>query len=218
MTRMPGVRIAGLLLAAGRGRRFDASGRQDKLLQRLPGASSHDAAPNPPLRVAEQACRRLREGTQAVLAVIRPDAPAALREALLSGGAELSVCPDADQGMGHSLAHAVRAARERWPDLQGVLVMPADMPWVQADSVRAVAEALMSGRTNAQCGIVIAITAQGERGHPVGFDERHFDALQALQGDAGARKMLTLLNPVTLVLDDPGIVRDVDTPEDLETP
>lgn len=235
MTQTADIRTAGLLLAAGRGRRFDASGQQDKLLQPIAdesaaqlsmtaGAASvpeKDGAAQASKPVAARACEALGAGTQAVLTVIRPDAPEALRKALHDAGAMVTVCPDADEGMGHSLAHAMREARVRWPHLQAVLVMPADMPWVRDESVRAIARALEEQAPqsdDSHPGIVIALTPSGERGHPVGFDARHFDALEALRGDAGARSLLARLRPVRIVLDDPGIVRDVDTPEDLETP
>ena len=130
-------------------------------------------------------------GSDAVLAVVRPQAPIALQQALREAGACVTVCEDADLGMGHSLAHAVREARARWPHLQALLVMPADMPWVQPVSVQAVAQALVQV-TGAQpaCGIVVPVTPTGQRGHPGGFDARHFDALAALYGDAGALPLL----------------------------
>jgi molybdenum cofactor cytidylyltransferase len=235
MTQAADIRTVGLLLAGGRGRRFDASGQQDKLLQALAGESAakrgmtaasesvpqKDEAAQAWKPVAARACAALGAGTQAVLAVIRPDAPEALRKALHDAGAMVTVCPDADEGMGHSLAHAMREARVRWPHLQAVLVMPADMPWVRDESVRAIARAVEEQavqRDDSHPGIVIALTPLGERGHPVGFDARHFHALQSLRGDAGARSLLARLDPIRIFLDDPGIVRDVDTPEDLETP
>lgn len=195
----------GLLLAAGRGRRFDASGQQDKLLQPMIASGRSDRV------VASQACERLRAGTQAVLAVIRPDAPATLGDALRAASATVVVCADADLGMGHSLAHAVRSARTLWPELKAVLVMPADLPWVAPQSVQAVSQAVMAGPES----IVVPVTPTGERGHPVGFESRHFEALERLTGDAGARALLATHPVGRILLQDPGIVRDVDTPADL---
>lgn len=228
----PPVRCVGLLLAAGRGRRFDASGQQDKLLQVLratgaaysPGGSHPGPAsqtpralsptPRPDVhvpRVASQACERLSAGTDAVLAVIRPDAPPLLREVLEAARATVVVCPQADQGMGHSLAHALRSARARWTGLDSVLVMPADLPWVLPETVRTVAHALREGDDS----IVVPVAESGERGHPVGFAARHFDAMSQLTGDAGARALLAQHPVRRILLHDPGILRDIDTPGDL---
>ncbi|MGA7779576.1 MAG: nucleotidyltransferase family protein, partial [Paraburkholderia sp.] len=44
----------------------------------------------------------------------------------------------------------------------------------------------------------------------------HRDALRALDGDTGARALLTEHPVARLDVDDPGILRDVDTPEDLQ--
>lgn len=198
-----GVRCAAILLAAGRGRRFDPTGHQDKLLQA--GAGTLKC-------VAARACASLAGATDAVLAVVRPEASIALTEALQAEGASVTVCEQADLGMGHSLAHAVREARLRWPTLEALLVMPADMPWVKISSALAVVQTLNS---QPRSGIVVPVTPEGVRGHPVGFDRRHFDALESLQGDAGARHLLQSEAVQRVVLDDPGIMRDVDTPQDL---
>jgi molybdenum cofactor cytidylyltransferase len=197
-----GVRCVGLLLAAGRGRRFDASGLQDKLLQSVGGSAP----------VAAQACSRLRAGTDAVLAVVRPDAPGALHQALGQAQAKVVVCPQADQGMGHSLAHAMRCARDLWPALQAVLVMPADMPWVAESSVKTLAATVLEHPE----AIIVPVTAAGHRGHPVAFPAQHFSAIETMQGDEGARSLLARHPVHRIVLDDPGIVRDIDTPADIE--
>ena len=201
----------GLLLAAGRGRRFDASGQNDKLLQALPASEQRAASGHATVHVASRACERLHAGTDAVLAVIRPDASSTRREVLEASGARVVVCPQADLGMGHSLAHAMRSARSQWPELSSVLVMPADLPWVPPDSVQAVARALLNGKDS----IVVPVTASGERGHPVGFRACHFEALAGLTGDAGARSLLTEHPVGRILLEDQGILRDIDTPEDL---
>jgi molybdenum cofactor cytidylyltransferase len=49
----------------------------------------------------------------------------------------------------------------------------------------------------------------------VGFSAEHRDALLALDGDSGARALLTSQRVMRLDVDDDGILRDVDTPEDL---
>lgn len=214
------VRCAAILLAAGRGRRFDPTGHQNKLLQpiqsqRKNAEASSVAGAQASFVVAARACASLASASDAVLAVVRGQSPIALQQALREAGACVTVCEEADLGMGHSLSHAVREARTRWPGLRALLVMPADMPWVQPSSVKAVAQALGA---QPAAGIVVPVTPAGQRGHPVGFDSTHFDALTTLQGDAGARHLLQSAAVQRLVLDDPGIVRDVDTAQDLIEP
>lgn len=184
--------IVGLLLAAGRSRRFGA----DKRWQPL--------ADGTPLALASAA--RLRAVCADVLAVVRPE-DEALAEYLRVLGCAVVSCAEADGGMGHSLAAGIGASS----DAAGWLVALADMPAIAPGSYRAVAAAL-------EAGAALAVPAyRGRRGHPVGFAARWREELSALTGDRGARGLLQA-NPgqiVEIIVDDPGILADIDTPADL---
>ena len=186
----PGV--VGILLAAGAATRF----RANKLLHPLP-----DGTP-----IAVAAARNLRAALDRVVAVVRPGVPE-LERALADAGVEVSVCPDAASGMGHSLAHAIAAT----PAAAGWVVALADMPFVSPDTIRRVADALGAGAELA------APTYGGERGHPVAFGARYRQELASLTGDTGARALLkrdqSRLRGVAV--DDPGVLRDIDVPSDL---
>lgn len=112
-------------------------------------------------------------------------------------------------GMGDSIAAAVRAT----PDALGWLILPADLPLVRAETLQAVASAL-SGRVNA-----VQPQYQGERGHPVAFAAGCRAQLAALEGNLGAspvlRSMRAIDSVADLVVDDVGVVTDIDTPEAL---
>jgi molybdenum cofactor cytidylyltransferase len=107
-------------------------------------------------------------------------------------------------GMGDSIAAGVRATA----GAGGWLVLPGDLPLVAPASLRAVAAAL------AGASIVLPMH-RGTRGHPVGFGVEHGPALQALHGTEGAAAIVRAAQPLRLELDDPGIVTDIDTVEDL---
>ena len=205
------TRVVGLLLAAGRGRRFAAASAAgaaqgdargcDKLLARIGD-----------LTVAGCALRALSAGCDAVVAVVRADASEALRAAL--HGARQVVADDADAGMGHSLAAAARAALDEAPD--AVLVLPADMPFLAHATVRAIADAARAGPAGERARrIVVPTRADGRRGHPVAFGAAHLPELARLAGDLGARALLERCPSTPLAIEDPGILRDVDTPSDL---
>jgi molybdenum cofactor cytidylyltransferase len=107
-------------------------------------------------------------------------------------------------GMGDSIAAGVgmRATANGW------LVLPGDMPLVQPASLRAVAAALsLQPITFAQY--------RGHRGHPVGFDAELFSDLAMLKGDEGARRLVKRYPDAPVELDDPGVLIDIDTIEDL---
>lgn len=186
------ARIMGVLLAAGRSRRYGA----DKLLQELPDGT--------PVGVA--ACRALLSGVGAVIAVIGPEC-APLAALLRAAGAHVSVCRAAAAGMGASLACGVRSS----PEVDGWVVALADMPWIKAATTRAVASALAE---RAGC---VAPFYRGRRGHPVGFARRFGAELCRLSGDEGARSILARESDHVHRLDveDPGILLDIDEPGDL---
>lgn len=193
--------IVGLLLAAGVGSRFDATGRRAKLLEPAP-PGTHAGVP-----VAAAAARTLKAALPRVVAVVRPagdDAQRRLHALLAAEGCELAVHPRADDGMGTSIARGVAAA----PDAAGWLVALADMPAVDHPTIDAVRAAI-------EAGAVTAAPFVGEqRGHPVGFAAALRDALLALQGDRGARLLLAEHPPQRVVVDDPGCLLDLDTPAD----
>lgn len=107
-------------------------------------------------------------------------------------------------GMGNSLAAAVRAT----PDAPAWLVLPADLPLVRPETLQAVARALRDHDVVVPC-------HQGHRGHPVGFSARHRVALGTLHGPRGAAAIVAAGHPLLLELDDPGILADIDTVDDL---
>ena len=108
------------------------------------------------------------------------------------------------QGMGASIAMGVAATA----NAPGWLILPADLPLVQADSLRRVAEALAHHT-------VVTPWVQNERGHPVGFGAVCREALLALSGNQGAKSVMQAHAPWRLDLDDIGCILDVDTPDAL---
>jgi molybdenum cofactor cytidylyltransferase len=185
--------ITGILLAAGAGSRF--GGR--KLLHPLPDGT--------PIGVA--ALRTLVQAIHRVVVVVRAG-DAELAGCFAREGAHVLECADAVDGMGHSLAAAVRAEA----DAAGWIVALGDMPRVAARTIESVAAALEAGAR------IAVPVCRGERGHPVGFAASCRDELLALRGDAGARSILQryAADVVRVEVDDPGILQDVDTASDLD--
>jgi molybdenum cofactor cytidylyltransferase len=184
--------IVGILLAAGSGSRFG----RDKLLHRLP-----DGIP-----MAVAAAASLLPVCDRVIAVLRPGSET-LAGLLAVIGCETVICETAEAGMGHSLAAGVRATR----DAAGWIVALADMPFIAPGSHQMVVNRLRSGASLAACQF------NGERGHPVGFAGRWRDQLTALTGDHGGKSILQAYRHelVLCPVDDPGVLRDIDRPEDI---
>lgn len=190
------MKVVAILLAAGSATRFGS----DKLLHALP----HDVP------IAVQAARHLRAGVEGkILAVVRPDS-GRLREVLEKEDCQVVVCDKAAEGMGASLACAVRAAG----DAQGYLIALADMPFIRASSIAAVRDALAGGAQ------IAAPYFRGRRGHPVGLSAKFRAELEILQGDEGAKHILSVHQSeiVKVPVGDPGVIRDIDRPADLAPP
>ncbi len=184
--------ITGILLAAGEGKRFGG----DKLLYPLAGGV--------PLAVA--AARRLLNVLPQSLAVVRPDAVELARR-LAAEGMTVVVNPQAERGMGMSLAYGVAAVVRA----EGWVIALGDMPFIQPATIRGIVDLLETGVAMA------APVYRGRRGHPVGFQGVFGEQLAGLSGDKGAQDLLQrhVGQLYCWPVDDPGILLDIDTRDDL---
>lgn len=185
--------IVGLLLAAGRGRRFDPAGIQSKLLQTLPTAAGRTVLASAAATLA---------AALPVCIVLRPDVPEQIAQIAEYPWVQ---CANADDGMAASLAYGVQQTQAA----AGWVIALADMPYVESATIQALATALRQGAD------IAAPTFQGRRGNPVGFSRLHLPRLLALRGDQGARSLLQSFPVVEVALDDPGIHQDIDTVADI---
>ena len=189
--------VVGLLLAGGRGSRFDASGKSDKLL------ASYEGEP-----VIVRSARTLTQACSRVFAVL-PPGKSGLRGLLEQAGCETVVTEATRLGMGHSIAQGVAQILERCTPHCLVLAL-GDMPRLASTTVLKLIEAAGSDPR-----AIIAPSLHGKRGHPVVFGADHLQALTRLSGDRGAFAILEQHQPRLIEVDDPGVLHDIDTPADL---
>lgn len=121
----------------------------------------------------------------------------------------VAVNPAPERGMASSVSIGFAAAVERWSGLGRALLWPVDHPAVGVAAVRAV--------LSDAAAITIPVTA-GRGGHPTAFAEVVWPELAACASAAdGARSVVRrdADRVRRLDVDDHGVVRDVDTPDDL---
>lgn len=187
------MNVAALLLAAGKSSRFGAN----KLMHPLDGQA-----------IALRSAIALKSAFPGALAVVSPGSP--VQAALEQAGLRTVVSERAHEGMGESLKTGIAATQEA----DAWIVALADMPFVLPTTHLAIERALRRGAA------IAAPAYRGERGHPVGLTARFRADLLALSGDAGARFILkSHARDIHLVeVDDPGVLKDIDTPQDLPVP
>lgn len=185
-----------VVLAAGRGARFSAARCGHKLAQ-----SFGD------MTVLGSTLSQVVASGLARVVVTTP----ALRELAIPwvDESDLVVLPPLDdgdptRGMGDSIAAGVMAR----PLASGWLLLPGDLPLIQAATLRAVAAALPEQ-------LVVHAQYRGRRGHPVGFDPALYSELAALRGDEGARRLLARYPALAVEVPDAGVRMDLDTEADL---
>ncbi|MDT0305765.1 nucleotidyltransferase family protein [Streptomyces sp. DSM 44917] len=194
MTPRPGTAVAGLLLAAGGGRRL--GGRAKALLE-------HRGT----LFVERAARALLVAGCAPVHVVLGAQAEEVRARARLPG-CVLVENPGWASGMGSSLRAGLASLEERGAG--GALVALVDQPGVGAEAMARVLGAYRSPATLA------AAAYGGLRGHPVLLGAAHFAAVrEAARGDQGARGYLRGREIALVECGDVASPEDIDAPADL---
>ncbi|HSC75318.1 MAG TPA: nucleotidyltransferase family protein [Pseudomonadales bacterium] len=190
------LQIDAILLAAGSSSRFGS----DKRLLLIDGVP-----------MLQRALASIIDTVHSVTIVIKQDDRDILPQLLGKFITDTRVCPllleFPGAGMGSNLAQAVSRLSEK---SDGVLVMLADMPYVQSNTVSAVVNAGKADRVVVP--VFIDSASKENRGHPVLFSRRFFSELALLSGDSGARSLLEhhAQSVIFLPVPDSGILRDID--------
>ncbi|MFC4247397.1 NTP transferase domain-containing protein [Natribaculum luteum] len=188
--------VVGVVLAGGTSSRF---GEANKLLAELEGEP-----------LVRHATRTLLDAGLAEVVVVVGHEAEAVRATLAGFDVQIVHNPDYDEGLSTTVERGLRAASDVDPN--AVVFLPGDMPAVDPATVRQLVDAYRAG-----LGTALAAASDGRRGNPVLFDQRHFDALLAVDGDVGGRPVLIESDDsACITTDDPGVLQDVDTLEDLQ--
>ena len=191
-------RVAAVVLAAGRSMRM---GGPNKLLAEVSG--------KPLVRIAvEQALASRASPVIVVTGHQRKDVEAAI------AGLDVKTVhnPDFAQGLGTSLKAGVAAVPA---ENDGAIICLADMPQVNA----ALIDKLITAFDPEKGALVVVPTFEGTRGNPVLWSRRFFPELMAIEGDVGARHLISRYAEAAteVPVDGQAAFIDVDTPEALQT-
>jgi len=180
-----------LVMAAGSSRRFGA----DKRLARLSNGET---------LLAQTVSNIVEAGLEYKIAI--PVEDKVLFAQFYSEEA-LILINNAQRGIGASIAEAVSSIRNSH---RYCLICLADMPYVLPETYKTIATAI------AHYDAVIP-TFEGKKGNPVAISNTLFEAFSQLDGDTGGRNILKAsdVNRLTLEVNDPGILMDIDRVSDL---
>jgi len=159
-----------------------------------------------------RAARAARGGGAGVVFVVAGGPDETAREGVIreagAAGADVIVNPGWREGISTSI-RAGLAAVESDPRIDGVIYLAADQPFVEAEDVGRLISAWEAGAP-----IAAADYGNGEAGVPALFGRRYFSALDGLEGDEGARKIVASERAAARLVPMPSASIDVDTPDD----
>ena len=188
-----------LILAAGQSSRFGS----DKLLAPMPDGRpviAHSLAPL--LKVAHH--------HELDICVITRANNTPLINYLSDNRIRYSICPDADLGMGHSIAHGIKTYQAS----KGWMITLADMPNVNESLLK---DLFVEIDLDPQTIVRPKLLAEDKSipAHPVYFPQKYGFQLSKLRGDQGGKHIIQ--QQKWLDIKDGHCLIDVDTPEALQT-
>jgi molybdenum cofactor cytidylyltransferase len=179
------------------------------------GASSRMGRPKALLRIGDRTFVRavldaLRDGglTEAVV-VVRPGQAAVQDEVVRAAFGRCVENEHPERGQWSSLVAGLDAIDT--PGVSAVLVTLVDIPLIGGSTVRRLVE-----RAAASPAPILRAVHRGQHGHPVVFTRAVFDELRRADPSQGAKQVVRAHHVEDVEVDDPGVSRDIDTPEDYE--
>ena len=185
------MKNAAVIQAAGKGSRFHSD--QYKLLAPVDGVPMI-------LRTLEPV---LHAGFDEIVVVTGYHA-AEMRDVLAHLPVRIVENKDWEKGQSTSLSAGVRAVRD---SSDRACLLLGDQPFLRSDTIRALLKESVSHPEE-----IIVPFFQEKRGNPIVVPAVYYERLLALtEGDVGGKQLLKAVGYRVLPVDDPGILRDIDT-------
>jgi CTP:molybdopterin cytidylyltransferase MocA len=135
-----------------------------------------------------------------------------MREEIMGMQVDVVMNEHYEQGMASSITRGLHAMLNSHPQLEGVLIMVCDQPYVNTVHLRTLIE-----RQKVSGAAVVASFYKGRKGVPAFFHQDIFPELLALTGDVGARNIIEKYQEKTESVPFPLGDIDIDTPDRYET-
>jgi molybdenum cofactor cytidylyltransferase len=127
-------------------------------------------------------------------------------------GIKIIVNPRYREGMSTSLIEGIKNLRQ---DIEAFMVILGDQPFVSKETMEKIIETYYGMERKP---LMVVPTYRGLRGNPVLISSRIAKEIMSLRGDIGARALMERYKAYIsyIEIQDPGVVLDIDTKEDLE--
>ena len=182
-----------LLLAAGAGKRFGG----DKLSAVVDGQ---------PMFV--RAMDVIDAQTDVAHRIVVTGQPSILSEGKLRGW-DVVINENPEKGISWSIRLGMEQMLKEVPDLDGILFMVCDQPWLTKETVGRMLTQFEKG--------ILSLSYNGCSGNPVVFSKDYFEELMTLEGDVGGRQVMNRHKAEIYYLEifNEKELRDVDRREEL---
>ncbi len=187
--------VAAIVLAAG----FSSRMGEPKLLLRLGDKP-----------ILAHVLERLRDSDASEIVVVLGAHADRIRDEVSLEGARVTLNPDYALGMSASIRAGLAAVSAH---SEAFLLILGDQPFVSSATFNA-----LIARQEATRARVLVPTYKGVRGNPVLLHRSLSSEVESIAGDVGCRGVVAghAAEVVEVPVDDPGILLDVDSPEDLQ--
>jgi len=127
-------------------------------------------------------------------------------------GIKIIVNPRYREGMSTSLIEGIKNLRR---DIEAFMVILGDQPFVSKETMEKIIETYYGMERKP---LMVVPTYRGLRGNPVLISSRIAKDVMSLRGDIGARALMERYKAYISYIEtqDPGVILDIDTKEDLE--
>ena len=182
-----------LLLAAGAGKRFGG----DKLSAVVDGQ---------PMYI--RAMDVIDAQVDVIHRIVVTGQPSILSEGKLRGW-DVAINENPEKGISWSIRLGMEQMLKAVPDLDGILFMVCDQPWLTKETVGRMLTQFEKG--------ILSLSYNGRSGNPVLFSKDYFEELMTLEGDVGGRQVMNKHKAEIYYLEifNEKELRDVDRREEL---
>lgn len=191
MLSKPKSEIACIILAAGAGSRFGGA----KLEYRLPSGQT----------ILQQTITKYLDAFEQVLIVIK-ERDQNLREQVEIPRVNIVETQYAHQGMSQSLRVGVRESTSA----AACMIALGDMPYIKVSTIQSLIQQASEAK-------IVQPISGARAGNPVIFGSNYYSEILSLQGDKGAKQLLSkhAEHLLEIEVNDPGIHHDIDRIDDV---